>query len=68
MNGSLEGLYTHLSSVRLIKILPSVENTMKDIRNCGLTQEESNILSKHFQQYLFFHDIIFFCVFYLMNL
>lgn len=37
-----EGICTHLSSVRLIKILPSVENTMKDIRNCGLGQEEES--------------------------
>lgn len=34
-----EGICTHLSSVRLIRILPSVENTIKDIRNCGLRQE-----------------------------
>lgn len=38
IRGCLEGICTHLSSVRLIKILPSVENTMKDIRNCGLWQ------------------------------
>lgn len=31
-----KGNCTHLSSVRLIRILPSVENTIKDIRNCGL--------------------------------
>lgn len=34
-----KGICTHLSSVRLIRILPSVENTIKDIRNCGLGQE-----------------------------
>lgn len=33
-----KGICTHLSSVRLIRILPSVENTIKDIRNCGLGQ------------------------------
>lgn len=36
--GLSNGICTHLSSVRLIRILPSVENTIKDIRNCGLGQ------------------------------
>lgn len=26
----------HLSSVRAMRVLPSVENTIKDIRSCGL--------------------------------
>ena len=29
---------THLSSVNLMRVRPSVEKTMNDIRNCGLNQ------------------------------
>jgi hypothetical protein len=35
-NPKKERLFPHLSSVSRIKILPSVENTMKDMRSCGL--------------------------------